>query len=401
MMPPVPPPATWSLLAHPLTDPGRLEIPPLASAVIAMLLVATVARFWPPRSPQEAPPGRIEGAFSWTGSLTPLQVGARLLALAVLVVTILAGRFGNESELENLAPALVVGFAWPVLLLASATLGPVWRWSDPWDAAARPLSSPEADPPVDDVRVAALSGGAWVWYLSAFPYGTLPRNVGAALGIYTIVTVGGCLALGRRRWLSSVEVFGLLFGWLTLFRRGLLTSWRPPRGIEIVLGVLAGGLLFGRVRLSSLWGLLNVAPLAPLYAALGVAGFAAVFAGGLWGIGRWARAKAAAGSVGVAMIPAVAGLAVAVALARNRLITSARLLPDLLTDPFGRGAPTTLGPSPLDETAVFVLQLAVLLAGHIAGAVVLARRVRGEARAPGMAALCLTAAGGTAALAVI
>ena len=401
MMPAVLWPATWSLLAHPLTEPGRLELPPLASAVISMLVVATVARFWPAGSPREAPPDRVERAFSWTGSLSPLQVGGRVLAFALLVVATLAGRFGSESELENLAPALVVGFAWPVLLLASATLGPVWRWTDPWDGAARALTPSDADRPADDVRAAAVSAGAWVWYLSAFPHSTTPGNVGAALGIYTIVTLAGCLALGRRRWLSSAEIFGLLFGWLALFRRGLLSSWRPPRGIEIVLGVLAGGLIFGRVRLSSLWGILNAVPLAPVYAVLGTAGLAIVCAAALWTLSRWAATRSAEGSVGVALVPAVAGLAVAVALARNRLLTSARLLPELLTDPFGRGAPTTVGPNPLDETGIFILQLVVLLAGHIAGAVVLARRVRGEERVPGMAALCLTAAGGTAGLAVL
>jgi hypothetical protein len=102
----------------------------------------------------------------------------------------------------------------------------------------------------------------------------------------------------------------------------------------------------------------------------------------------WAERLAARGAVACAAVPAVAAIVVAVALARNRLFTSVQLLPGLLGDPFGRGwdllgrAGAGLDPDPLGMTGLLVAQLAVLVAGHLTGAVVHARLVRRHARVP-------------------
>jgi hypothetical protein len=68
-------------------------------------------------------------------------------------------------------------------------------------------------------------------------------------------------------------------------------------------------------------------------------------------------------------VPAVAALAFAVALERNRRFTSVQLLPGPLGDPFGArwdcwarpGHPST--PSPLGDAGLLTAQLLVLLAG--------------------------------------
>jgi hypothetical protein len=90
---------------------------------------------------------------------------------------------------------------------------------------------------------------------------------------------------------------------------------------------------------------------------------------------------------------------------RNRLFTSVQLLPGLLGDPFGRGwdllgrLGARLEPDPLGTTGLLVAQLAVLLAGHLAGAVLHARRARRRARLP--AAAVLSALAGASALALV
>jgi hypothetical protein len=87
-------------------------------------------------------------------------------------------------------------------------------------------------------------------------------------------------------------------------------------------------------------------------------------------------------------VPAVAAVIVAVAMDRNRLSTSIQLLPELFGDPFGRGwdllggSGAGLNPAPLGERGLAAAQLAVLLAGYLVGAAVLARRLEREARAP-------------------
>jgi hypothetical protein len=104
-------------------------------------------------------------------------------------------------------------------------------------------------------------------------------------------------------------------------------------------------------------------------------------------------------------VPALAGIVVAVAMDRNRLSTSLQLLPGLLGDPFGRGwdlfgeAGARLDPAPLGTTGLAVAQYAVLLAGHLAGAVVLARGVDRSAREP--AALALSILAGVSVMALV
>ena len=403
---PVPVASFQPFLAHPLTEPGRLAIPPLAAAVVAALVVASAARFWPaPKGIGPREPTSGHEVHSWAGSLSPLQVACRVLAVAVLILAVVAGRLGSERELRNVTPALVLGAGWPLLALASLLLGAVWRWLDPWDGVARAFGRGEDDAPSRTVWWAVVPAALFVWYVgaSATPYS--PRSLGLGLGLYSVVTVAGCLALGRRRWLSGVEVFGLLFSWAALVRRGLATRWIPPRGSELVLGVIAGGLIFGTVARSDVWGRLRVAPLATLYATIGVALAAAVFAAALWWLDR--RDEGAAGSVPAASVPAVVGLTVALSLHADILLTSISLLPSLVLDPLGLGQDLVvtqpiLGLCPGDAVncvARVAVQTVVILLGSLAGAVVLARRVpRPADRQPGMAALCLIVAGGVVAI---
>ncbi|MGH2685275.1 MAG: hypothetical protein ACRDJP_07410 [Actinomycetota bacterium] len=403
---PVPVASLQPLLAHPLTEPGRLEIPPLAAAVVAALVVASVARFWPsskPAGPHE--PTSADEVHPWAGTLTPIQVAGRALAVAMLLLAVVAGRVGSEQELRNLTPALVLGAGWPLLLLASLVVGPIWRWIDPWDGVARALDRNGDDAPIRAVWWAVVPAGLFVWYVAAYPTPYSPRSLGLALALYSVVTVAGCLALGRRRWLSGGEVFGLLFSWSALTRGGLATRWAPPVGSGVIIGVVAGGLVFATIARSDLWGRLAVSPLATLYATVGVAVVAGAFAAALWWLDR--REGAGAGSASVASVPAVVGLALALSMHRDILFTSISLLPSLVTDPLGVGGELFVrrplfGLCPHDVVNCVprvAVQTAVILAGSTVGGIVLARRVPSPAdRQPGMAALCLIVAGGIVAI---
>ena len=204
---------------------------------------------------------------------------AQSVAVALLLLTIAAGRLGEDHELENLAPAFVVGATSPVLVVVSILLGPVWRWIDPWDAIARALARDDDSKAPGHVWPAALVAVAGVWYLSAYSHTLSPRSVGTALAAYSLLTVGGCLALGRVRWLASSEPLGIVLSWMALVpRRGLVDS-APPRGANALLGVLAGGLLFGAARHSELWGGLNTSAHAELVATAGLIAACAVVVG--------------------------------------------------------------------------------------------------------------------------
>jgi hypothetical protein len=78
----------------------------------------------------------------------------------------------------------------------------------------------------------------------------------------------------------------------------------------------------------------------------------------------------------------------AVAMDSNRLTTSVQLLPGLAGDPFGLGwdlfgaAGAGLEAQPFGVRGLLAAQVAVLVAGHVVGAIVLARAARRVARVP-------------------
>jgi len=154
--------------------------------------------------------------------------------------------------------------------------------------------------------------------------------------------------------------------------------------------VLTGGILFGAARRSELWGDLNTIEHSDLAAATGVLGAAALGAGLLLGLSAVSRIESAEAGFAAARaaVPVVAGIIVAVAMERNRLTTSVQLLPGLLGDPFGEGwdllgrAGAGLEPEPFGVRGLLLAQLGVVLAGHVAGAVVAARRLERPARVP-------------------
>jgi hypothetical protein len=392
-------------LAHSLTETFHLPVSPLVAASLSAVLVYGVAMLVPQRR-GGAPNGRETAEVqAWAGSLSRAQVAVRAVAVALLALAIAAGRLGADDELENLAPALVVGAGWPLLVLASVVLGPAWRWLDPWDAVARVLTRGDGDDSGERVWPAALVAVPGVWYLSAYADPLAPRSIGAALALYSIFTLAGCLARGRRRWLSTAEPLGIVLSWLALLPRGALGAWRPPRDAEALLGVLAGGVLFGAVRRSELWGDLNTDEHASLLAALGMLGFCLAGAGLLTLLRRRSRDDEGRGSVARGAVPALAGIVVAVALERSRLFTSVQLLPGLLGDPFGRGwdvlgaAGAGLDPAPLGTRGLLWVQLAVALAGHVAGALVVARGTRRGHRGTAAIGVAALAAASTIALA--
>jgi len=384
-------------LAHPVSGDYHLDLPVGLAALGAALLLFAVALAWPQRP---APTDRERWTVaSWAGSLTKVQWATRVLSVLLLALVIAAGRLGTDDELENLAPALAVGTAWPLLVLGSLVAGPVWRWLDPWDTIARAVTPDDAVAGPRHVWPAAVLAAPLVWYLSAYTDPLDPRSVGTALAFYTIVTVSGCVALGRGRWLSSAEPIGILLSWIGLAATGRLRGWQPPRGAEVLLGVLIGGLLFGAIRRSSAWSGAILSPHSVLYGILGLVVSCAVVAGFLAAMAVAADRAGGKGSVARAAVPALAGIVIALALARNRLFGSVQLLPGLLGDPFGAGwdllgpSVDALNPAPLGTTGLLAAQLVVLVLAHLRAAVLLGLDRNDRVRAPAAATLAVLAAG--------
>ncbi len=384
------------LAAHPETSHPHVAVPAALVALGAVMVVVVVAVAVPARpasSDAVADPQPEPSAASWWGPLTMPQRVTRATSVLLLIAVILAGRVGVEDELENLAPALALGAGWPLLVAGSLMLGTLWRWVDPWDALARLVLSGDPSTPAADVWPAVVLAVPWVWYVGAYSRPLEPRSVGLALAAYTVVTVAGCVALGRVRWLSGGEPVGLVLSWIGLVPRGRLIAWTPPRGAAALLGVVVGGLLFGSVRRTGAWTPVLERDDAAAITTLAMLG-ACLLSGALATLGATAsRDPRVRASVVQTLVPVAAGVVLAVALARNRLFTSVQLLPGLLGDPLGRGwdllgSPTEgLVVAPLGAAGLLALQLGVVGVAHLATAVLVLRRLVGDERLPAIVVL--------------
>ncbi|GAB3242447.1 hypothetical protein [Nocardioides dilutus] len=378
-----------AVVAHPESSHPHVAFPVLLVALAAVMVVVLVASVVPARegsAPYADERAGLDTA-SWPGQLSTAQWVTRVIAVAVLALVVTAGRLGADDELENLAPALAVGAGWPLLVLGSLLCGTLWRWLDPWDTIARLVDRDEVSTPSPHVWPAVAVAVPWMWYLSAYSRPLDPRSVGAAVAIYSVVTISGSLALGRARWLGSAEPLGLLLGWIGLVPRRRLGHWQPPRGAGALLGLLIAGLLFGALRRTA-WFSDGLPADSWRVSAAGVLVACAIGAGlGMVAVRAGSTSSQRAAAVH-ALVPAVAGVVLAVALARNRLFTSIQLLPGLVGDPLGRGwdllgEPTArLDPAPLGAGGLIAVQLCVVALPHLGFAATSLRALVGDERLP-------------------
>lgn len=374
-------------MAHPQPSHPHVAIPLLVIAICAPMVVALAASWVPAREPAQVPSEPAERSTqSWPGRLGPAQQSVRALSVLALLLVIVAGRLGADDELDNIAPALAVGAGLPLLVVGCLLFGTLWRWVDPWDGMARLMLRGDDSHPPAHVWPAVAVAVAWMWFLSAYSRPLDPRSVGAAVALHSVVTLAGCVALGRGRWLGSGEPLGLVLSWIGLLPRRRLSRWRPPRGAGALLGVLIAGLLFGGVRRTT-WFSESLSASSSLVATLGVGAACALGAALGTLAARWGTSAQRAAAV-QALVPATAAVALAIALARNRLFSSVQLLPGLLGDPLGRGwdllgSPTSgLDPAPLGATGLIVLQLCLVGVLHLGAAAVTVRSLVGDERIP-------------------
>lgn len=376
------------VLAHPLTQQAELPVSPLVLALLAvyvLVMVAAIARRRPKDAAEGTDPAPVHDLQGWApdGNDTPADLPARTLfwvlrtlGLALFVLVVIAARLGSPNQLINIAPALTIGAGWPLVVIGALVIGPVWWWINPFDTLARPLSVLGAgdgsakgdDRPWGSVWWAVVPALLWMLYLTAWPSGLAPRSIGWTLITYALVTLAGCLALGRRTWLWRGEFFTVFFGLLGALRRHG-ARWTPPPGAAALLGVVAGGTLFGLVRVSDLAGFLAYGLRADPYAwivGLGVMALAGVLSE------RGAR-RAAPAVLVVALVPLTGALVLALSLSRNRFTTSLQLLPILASNPFGGNlnlfgtATNGINPAPLGLVGTVWLQAALLVSGAVAG----------------------------------
>lgn len=390
--------------AHGLAGRADLPIPAelfgVAAAVVLVVSFAGLAAGWTQprlqgeREPRADPP-------------MPVQVIAGLFGLLVFATVVYAGLAGAESARENFAPTWVYVVFWVGTAFASLLFGDVFRHLSPWRAAGRAggwvvkrLGGEAASEPLpypDRLGRWPAVAGLALFVAVELCWGR--RNDPDALAVlalaYFAAQLVGMGLYGVETWTRRGDAFGVYFSFLATLsplarRRAPQIDHRVPGTIALVVVAIAAtmfdgakeGPVFGEaapwlqdrfvdlgfskgtgLELAFLIGLIaSVAIVAGIYR-LGVAGM------------RWFRGSPdhLGGRFAHTLIPIAAAYVVAhyfSLLAYNGQDAIA-----LASDPLGRGsdlfgtAGNRIDYGVVSATAIWYVQVAALVIGHVMGLV--------------------------------
>lgn len=259
-----------------------------AAAVVALsfLVFGLFARRAPAKEADrqfdltETPLGRV--------LLSPaLRLALKLAALALFVVTLLAGLIGDQNPYRNIAPTLVWIVWWVGLVYVAAFAGDLWALINPWRTvfdAAHWLSKQLGGrgepsfrlryPPALGVWPACLLLMSFSWIELIYPNAAVPAHIAGFAIAYSVLTWAGMIAFGRDQWLRHGEVFSLFLG---TFARFAPTEMRNGRLLVRPFGA----------------GLLDDRPVSTSMIAFVLLLLATVLYDGLIGTGEWAELEGA------------------------------------------------------------------------------------------------------------
>lgn len=200
--------------AHALQDRYDLPLPlswVVAGAGAVVLLTFVLAAFFA-RGAADASALRRQRLLRLPA---PMLMALRALSLLLFAVTVAAALWGTQDPLMNLAPTMVWIIAWLGLIFAAAFLVDLWPALDPWRTLHALLPCRNADP----LRWPRALGCwpaialllAWCWLEIVAPIASSPRRMGWLLLAWTVLSLAGMLAFGRRRWQAHADVFALVF----------------------------------------------------------------------------------------------------------------------------------------------------------------------------------------------
>ena len=145
----------------------------------------------------------------WLGS-PPLALALKLLALALFIVTIVAGFRGDQNPYRNIAPTMVWIIGWVGLAYVSAFVGNLWAVINPWrtifesvETIYRAVTGRGAlslglpCPAALGVWPAVALLLAFAWIELVYPNPAVPRTIATLAVVYSILTFAGMFLFGR------------------------------------------------------------------------------------------------------------------------------------------------------------------------------------------------------------
>ncbi len=422
------------VLAHGIVGREDLPIPRwlFLYAAVAVLVAsfAGLAALWPRP--------KLEDARARVVARLPraLEVLAGAIGVALLAVVVYAGLAGTQSVTANLAPTFVFVLFWVGVPVLSALVGDLFRAFNPWRAIARAtawaagrvaggpdrLPAPLPYPERLGRWPAAATILAFVWVELVFSGRDDPSTLALLVLVYAALQLVGMALYGIEPWTRNADGFSVLFGlfaalsplrWAdrTLAVRPPLsgvTELRAVPGTVALLAVAIGTTSYDGLSSSELWGGaardlqeafvgagLNGVRALELAETIGLVGMVALagllYALGVAGMRSVDRARAGAGLAG-RFVHSLVPIAFAYVLAHyfSLLATQGQATAYLASDPLGTGAnlfgtaTATIDYGVVSANAIWYVQVAALLVGHVAGLVLAHDRallVFGDARA--------------------
>ena len=127
-----------------------------------------------------------------------LVAAARALALVVVVGVVAVGLLGPRAPLRNAAVLVVWAGWWAGLAMVAYLVGNPWDTLNPWRTLTRVLPSFDTSLPVDGAWLSTVGLLALVWLEVVSPLADDPRLLAVVVVGYTLVALGGAVALGEQ-----------------------------------------------------------------------------------------------------------------------------------------------------------------------------------------------------------
>lgn len=377
--------------AHALS--GRVQSPLPFVAYVAGAGVAVAVSFLlialsdpgPPRDPST---GRVR-------TVSPIiRLPLRALGLLAWLWVVAQTLIGGSSD-ADVASLFLWVYGWIGLAILSASLGPIWRWVDPFttlhDLGAGLLHrlrirgiTAQPWPERLGTWPAVIGFGFFVWLELVVKVGS-GRLLGMTLITYTLITLAGMAQYGRDTWRTQGETFGV---WFALLGRLALSAPVPtgtdaqirrhrfgaelvsaswPVALLVLVALGTGSIIWDGLSQTELFFDLFGLPSPVLGSAL-LLGFLTILTGAvLFVAGRVGNA-----AMGAGLLPVALGYLIAHYLS-SLLIDGQRILV-ALSDPFQQGW-DLLGTAFFEsQTAwlptelLWTVQVGAVVVGHIVGA---------------------------------
>jgi hypothetical protein len=222
--------------AHGLVQRTNLPIPEWLFAwgatIVLVVSFAALAVLWPAPRLQDPPWRALPGGLGRALGAPAARVVCGLVGLGLLGVVVAAGYVAGGSALDNLAPTFILIDFWVGLAFASVLFGDVFRAFSPWRVLRFPGLRPYPERWGRYPAAFAFIGFTWVELVSG--WGETPRTLATAALAYTAYTLAAQLVFGTETWSRRGEAFAVYYNLISRIsiweRRGRVLGVRPPLG---------------------------------------------------------------------------------------------------------------------------------------------------------------------------